>query len=75
MSDGDGVRVRTDIVIEDVDLHPEESEAIEQVVTQMIDGGRAYVLPNDAPREKRELFEAVVDVCEQLPDEQGGGDE
>ena len=62
----DDATVRTDLVIEDVDLHPEERDAIEQVVQQMADGGRAFVLPNDASREKRELFEAVVDVCREL---------
>ena len=64
--DTDDATVRTDLVVEDVDLHPDERDAVERVVQEMVDGGEAYVLPNDAVREKRELFESVVDVCHEL---------
>jgi len=53
---------RTDLVIEDVDMRSGERERVEQVVRDMLNGARVYVLPRDASEVRVDLFEVVADV-------------
>ena len=60
--DTDDATVRTDLVIEDVDLHPSDRRRVEEVVEDMLNGGQVYVLPPDASEDRVRLFEALADV-------------